>query len=176
MAAQRKRRRLPGAVVGVGALILLPALVSLIQARLLKEKSLKLDLAQAASAEHGNSKYEELTFNTLKNWTYIEGKTALPGFIKSLDGKNVEMVGFMMPLTQVKEISEFLLVPSLWGCCYGQPPAVNHIVVVRMRQGHLTKFFNDVVRVRGRFSCGEIKQDGYLVSLYVLNADEIEGR
>ena len=86
------------------------------------------------------------------------------------------MTGFMMPLTEMKDITEFLLVPSLWGCCYGQPPAVNHIVVVRMRTGQLTKFYDDPIRVRGRFKVGEIKQDGYLVSLYVLTADRIDAR
>lgn len=156
-------------------LVLLPGLASMLQQRLLQKKILTLDWAQAAvNAGHGNSKYAELTFSTLKNWTYVEGKTPLPTFIKDLDGKDVEMVGFMMPLTEVKDITEFLLVPSLWGCCYGQPPAVNHIVVVKMPNGHLTKFFNDAIRVRGRFSCGESKQDGYLVSLYVLTADQIE--
>lgn len=156
-------------------LVLLPGLASMLQQRLLQKKVLTLDLAQGApSARRGNSKYAELTFNTLKSWTYVEGKTPLPAFIKDLDGKDVEMVGFMMPLTEVKDIKEFLLVPYLWGCCYGEPPAINHLVVVRMPNGHLTKFFNDVIRVRGRFTCGEVKQDGYLVSLYVLTADQIE--
>ena len=70
------------------------------------------------------------------------------------------MVGFMMPLTEVKNIKEFLLVPSLWGCCYGQPPAVNHIVVVKMPPGQTTKFYDDVIRIRGQFDVGETKQDG----------------
>ena len=86
------------------------------------------------------------------------------------------MVGFMMPLSEVKNITEFILVPSLWGCCYGQPPAVNHVVVVRMPPGQTTKFFNDVIRVRGKFSVGETKQDGYTVSLYVLTVDKIDGQ
>jgi hypothetical protein len=117
-----------------------------------------------------------LEFDTLKSWTYIEGKTPIPAFIKALDKKNIEMVGFMMPLTEVKNITQFLLVPSLWGCCYGQPPAVNHIVVVKMPPGQTTKFYDDVIRIRGEFNVGETKQDGYLVSLYVLTAEKIDAR
>ena len=159
------------------SLVLLPGLASMLQQRLLQKKVLRLDLVQAApSTDPGKPKYAEVTFETLKNWTYVEGKTPLPDFIKALDGKDVEMVGFMMPLSEVKHITEFLLVPSLWGCCYGQPLAVNHIVVVKMPKGQTTSFFNDVIRVRGRFSCGETKQEGYLVSLYVLTPDKIEGR
>src|ERR1051326_794284 len=135
MTKQQVKALSTGAIV-IG-LVLLPGLASLIQQRLLERKVMKLDLAQGAQPpstgvpEQRDSRFSRLTFDTLKSWTYIEGKTPIPNFIKKLDGRDVEMVGFMMPLTEVKDITEFLLVPSLWGCCYGQPPAVNHIVVVR---------------------------------------------
>jgi len=172
-----------GAIV-IG-LVLLPGLASFIQQQLLQRKMMKLDLSQgavpsvaasSAPSEQEDPRYARLTFDTLKSWTYIEGKTPIPDFIKRLDGKDIEMIGFMMPLSEVKNITQFLLVPSLWGCCYGQPPAVNHIVVVRMPPGQTTKFFNDVIRIRGRFSVGETKQDGYLVSLYVLTVERIDGQ
>jgi len=166
-------------------LVLLPGLASFIQQQLLQKKMMKLDLAQGAVAQSSaasaavdpqDSRYTRLSFDTLKSWTYIEGKTPIPDFIKKLDGKEIEMIGFMMPLSEVKNITEFILVPSLWGCCYGQPPAVNHIVVVKMPPGQTTKFANDVIRVRGHFNVGETKQDGYLVSLYVLTADKIDSQ
>jgi hypothetical protein len=165
-------------------LVLLPGLASFVQQQLLQRKMAKLNTVQAAmagtaaapSADPSDSKYTRLQFDTLKSWTYIEGKTPIPDFIKKLDGQNIEMVGFMMPLSEVKNITEFILVPSLWGCCYGQPPAVNHVVVVKMPPGQTTKFFNDVIRVRGKFSVGETKQDGYTVSLYVLTVDKIDGQ
>lgn len=171
---QMKALRMGAVVLG---LILVPSLASLLQQRLLQKKAANLYAAQTGPVgSQRDPKYVELTFETLKSWTYVEGQTPLPRFIKALDGKDVEMTGFMMPLTEMKDITEFLLVPSLWGCCYGQPPAVNHIVVVRMRTGQLTKFYDDPIRVRGRFKVGEIKQDGYLVSLYVLTADRIDAR
>jgi hypothetical protein len=164
------------------ALVLLPGLASFIQQQLLQRKMAKLNRVQAASlpavpgSAPTDSKYTRLQFDTLKSWTYIEGKTPIPDFIKKLDGQDIEMVGFMMPLSEVKNITEFILVPSLWGCCYGQPPAVNHVVVVKMPPGQTTKFFNDVIRVRGKFSVGETKQDGYTVSLYVLTVDKIDAQ
>ena len=164
-----------GAVV-IG-LILLPGLASMVQQELLQRKLMKLDLQKgAASLYAADPTYKKLEFDTLKSWTYVEGKTPIPGFIKALDGKNIEMVGFMMPLTEVKNITQFLLVPSLWGCCYGQPPAVNHIVVVKMPPGQTSKFYDDVIRVRGKFNASETKQDGYLVSLYTLTADRIDAK
>jgi len=164
------------------ALVLLPGLASFIQQQLLQRKMAKLNRVQAVSlpsvpgSAPADSKYTRLQFDTLKSWTYIEGKTPIPDFIKKLDGQDIEMVGFMMPLSEVKNITEFILVPSLWGCCYGQPPAVNHVVVVKMPPGQTTQFFNDVIRVRGKFSVGETKQDGYTVSLYVLTVDKIDAQ
>ena len=183
MTKQQMKAVSTGAIV-IG-LVLLPGLASFVQQQLLQRKMMKLNLAQAAPPNspapsggfnQSDPRYTRLGFDTLKSWTYIEGKTPIPGFIKKLDGKNIEMIGFMMPLSEVKDITEFLLVPSLWGCCYGQPPAVNHIVVVKMPKGQTAKFFNDVIRVRGRFNVGETKEDGYLVSLYVLTAERIDGQ
>jgi hypothetical protein len=171
---QLKSFGMGAAVIG---LLLLPGLASMLQQQLLQRKQAKLEVANGAPTPADvDPRYKKLEFDTLKSWTYVEGKTPIPAFIKALDKKDVEMVGFMMPLTEVKNITQFLLVPSLWGCCYGQPPAVNHIVVVRMPPGQTTKFYDDVIRIRGQFNVGETKQDGYLVSLYVLTAEKIDAR
>ena len=115
-----------------------------------------------------------LPFDTLKKWTYVEKqKTPIPDFIRKFDGRPVQMTGYMMPLREIKDIKTFVLVPSLWGCCYGQPPAVNHIVFVKMAGNTTAKFFGDGIRVRGQFHCGEEKQDGYVVSLYRIDANEV---
>ena len=98
-----------------------------------------------------------LSFDVLKKWTYVEGKTPVPDFIRSLDGKNVEMTGYMLALNTVDNIRSFILMPSLFGRCYGQPPAVNHVVLVKMVGGKSATYFDDVVRVRGRFHCSEEK-------------------
>ena len=158
-------------------LLLLPGVPSLIQQISAHRKAEKLFAAQAAALQPAgppkDGEYYKLTFDLLKHWTYVEGKTPIPAFIKVFDGHNVEMVGYMMPLNDVDHIKEFVLVPSLWGCCYGQPPAVNHIVAVKMREGQTTKFFSNPVKIKGRFNVGETKNDGYLVSLYVLTVDKI---
>jgi hypothetical protein len=115
-----------------------------------------------------------LSFDLLKKWTYVAGKaTTIPDFIRAFDGKNVEMNGYMMLLNSAVNIRSFVLVPSLFGCCYGQPPAVNHIVLVNMADDKTAKYFEDAVRVRGRFNCGEAKQDGELLSLYWIDADVV---
>jgi hypothetical protein len=130
-------------------------------------------LVEGAPTEAKKEKFLKLDFDVLKKWTYVEGKTPIPGFIRVFDGKTVQMTGYMMPLSDIKDIKSFILVPSLFGCCYGQPPAVNHVVVVKMAGDTRTKFYDDVIHVRGQFHCGEEKQDGYLVSLYHIDADQV---
>jgi hypothetical protein len=127
----------------------------------------------SSDGERKEGRPVELSFEVLKKWTYVEGKTPIPAFIRAFDGKSVYMTGYMMPLNSVKNIRSFVFVPSLFGCCYGQPPAVNHVVLVNMTEGKTAKYFEDVVRVRGRFHCGEEKMDGELLSLYRIDADEV---
>ncbi len=123
------------------------------------------------------SKVVKLTFELLKSWTYIEKqRTPIPDSIRKLDGQTVEMTGYMMPLSEVKNITQFVLVPFLWGCCYGQPPAVNHIMVVNMPEGQTSNVYNDQVRVRGTFHVGETRQNGHLVSLYTITAQSVATR
>jgi len=120
-----------------------------------------------------DSRYTTLPFDDLRNWTYIDSKTPIPDQIMAFDGKPVQMAGFMMPLTRARDITEFLFVPYLWGCCYGAPPAPNHMVLVDMADGKSIQFLNTPVCVRGKFHAGEIRRDGALISLYRIDADEV---
>jgi len=114
-----------------------------------------------------------LSFEVLKKWTYVEGKTPIPDFIRALDGKIVEMKGYEMALNTVDHIRSFILMPSLFGCCYGQPPAANHVVLVKMAGGKTARYFDDAIRVRGRFHCSEERYEGILLSLYRIDADYV---
>ena len=168
MKISKRQIKVMRTTVLVIALLLLPATYSFLQQQAGAQKPTAGPADPAIEAG-----YDRLTFEVLKNWTYVEGKSEFPKFIKALDGKPVEMLGYMMPLTEIDHIKEFLLVPSLWGCCYGQPPAVNHIIAVKMPAGQTAKFYSGPIRINGRFHVGETKQDGYVVSLYVLTPDKI---
>src|SRR5580692_10196323 len=92
---QMKSFGMGAAVIG---LLLLPGLASMLQQQLLQRKQMKLDTANSTPSKADEyPRYQELEFDTLKSWTYVEGKTPIPGFIKALDNKEVEMIGFMMP-------------------------------------------------------------------------------
>ena len=114
-----------------------------------------------------------LKFNLLGGWKYIEGKTSIPKNVRDFDGKSVEISGFMMPINETEHIKRFLLIQSLWGCCFGQTPEVNHIIVVDMESDKTAEYYPDPVVVTGKFSVGETREEGYLVSIYRLQASKV---
>jgi hypothetical protein len=115
-----------------------------------------------------------VTFDELSAWPYEDGLKGMPRRVKELDGKKVLMSGFMLPIDEVQNIKEFLLVQSLWSCCYGQPPDINGIVRVVMPKGKTTDYFFDPLKVIGRFKVEATVIDGYCVDIYQLEVESIE--
>jgi hypothetical protein len=67
-----------------------------------------------------------------------------------LDGKPVQLSGYIVPLEQSRgELREFLLVPYFGACIHTPPPPANQIVHVMPAQGGKGLRSMDVVTVRG---------------------------
>lgn len=115
-----------------------------------------------------------LTFEEISNWPYEDGLQGMPREVRTLDGKKVLMTGFMLPIEEVENIREFLLVQSLWSCCYGQPPDINGIVRVVMKGNRRIDYQFDPIKVVGTFRIKATLEDGYCVDIYQLHADSVE--
>lgn len=115
-----------------------------------------------------------LTFEELSNWTYQDGLKGMPTAVKEMDGKHVMMTGFMLPIDEVQNIKQFLLVQSLWSCCYGQPPDINGIVRVVMKGDKRIDYKCDPIKVIGDFKVEAAYEDGYCLDIYQLHADSVE--
>lgn len=115
-----------------------------------------------------------LPFDELTSWPYEDGLKGMPKRIRDLSGKKVLMTGFMLPIDEVQNIKEFLLVQSLWSCCYGQPPDINGIVRVVMPKGKHTDYFFDPLKVIGTFKVEATMLDGYCVDIYQLHVESLE--
>ena len=115
-----------------------------------------------------------LPFDELTSWPYEDGLKGMPKRIKDLSGKKVLMTGFMLPIDEVQNIKEFLLVASLWSCCYGQPPDIHGIVRCVMPKGKKTDYFFDPLKVTGTFKVEATIMDGYCVDIYQLHVDSLE--
>jgi hypothetical protein len=115
-----------------------------------------------------------LPFDQLSGWKYTDGLKGMPKKVKALDGKKVLMLGFMLPIDEVQDIKEFLLVESLWSCCYGTPPDINGILrCVMPKDKHLDYQF-DPLKIVGTIKVEQTLMDGYCVDIYQLHVDYIE--
>jgi hypothetical protein len=115
-----------------------------------------------------------LTFDELTSWPYEDGLKGMPKRVKDLNGKKVLMTGFMLPIDEVQNIKEFLLVQSLWSCCYGQPPDIHGIIRVVMPKDKRTDYFFDPLKVIGTFKVEATILDGYCVDIYQLHVESLE--
>lgn len=116
---------------------------------------------------------DRLRFETLGGWKYTKGLDGIPDATKALDGQKIAMIGFMLPIDEVKDIRHFLLVQSLWSCCYGTPPDVNGIVRVELPKDRPIDYSFEPLLITGTLRVGATFEDGYCVDIYQLHADSV---
>jgi hypothetical protein len=113
-----------------------------------------------------------LSWDTLKSFEYSAavGITRVPEALEAVDGQRVTMVGFLMPLYEFDDMEQFLLVGSHWSCCFGIPPGMNGAVNVTLEKGHAgMPNTMEPLKVVGTFRVKEVKEEGWLVSIYSLD-------
>lgn len=86
--------------------------------------------------------------------------------IPELNGKEVKIPGFVVPLEgDDVHLTEFLLVPYFGACIHVPPPPSNQIVYVKFEKGVPVESLYDAVWVSGKLSTegweGEIASVGY---------------
>ncbi len=131
-------------------------------------------LAARLAAGELDSSEELLHFDRLADWEYTEGLIGAPPSVLSLSGQDVSLLGFMLPLDAVENMREFLLVDSLWSCCYGQPPNINGVVRCVMPEGETIDYDFDPVLVTGRFTVRATIEDDYCVDIYQLAVRRVD--
>jgi hypothetical protein len=117
----------------------------------------------------------QFSIKELGNFQYDEEKGGgIPADVKRLNGATIRLKGFMIPMDQADHITQFALVPSLFACCYGQPPQIQHTVVVNCPKGKGVSYCADEIIVTGRLTVEEKRDDGYVISLFELGADSVK--
>lgn len=114
-----------------------------------------------------------MTIKRLGNFSYAR-EHGIPPDVRQLDGMQVRLRGYMVLLSQSDRITRFALVPTLGSCCYGQPPALEHIVMVACPEGKAAKYTQDEIIVQGTLHVREQRDDGQLVSLYEVAAKSVK--
>ncbi|MEM1414318.1 MAG: hypothetical protein AAGH15_05440 [Myxococcota bacterium] len=128
------------------------------------------DAAPSSSFGPRPEGHRQLAWNELTDIEYAEGD-ALPASVLALDGENVALTGFLLDGGYEHE---FLLVRSVWSCCFGKPPEIHEAVVVTVEGASDEAWFEEVVRVTGTLEVGEDWDDDYLLSVYRIRALRVD--
>jgi hypothetical protein len=118
-----------------------------------------IGIDESASASAGPS---FLQFATLANWQY-DPNTAppCPSSVRQFNGRNVNCVGFMYPLTAGPMVKTFCLLRTTQTCCYGPRPQYNQYILVEAKDP--VKFERLApVMVSGRFLVDPQPDQGFI--------------
>ena len=117
----------------------------------------------------------DLQIKDLGNFDYDADKGGnIPDDIKKLNGAKIRVRGFMIPLDQADNISHFSLVPSLFACCFGQPPQIQHQIVVHTPKGKAVGYYPDEIVCEGTLKVEEKKDEGYIVSIFTVDVTSVK--
>ena len=122
---------------------------------------------QETQEMHDLAKYPQATAKTLEQ---------LPSYVKTYDGRKVELDGFMMPLAARDGlITKFLLMANQSSCCYGAVPQMNEWVEVDVKGKGVKDNMDVVIKVSGTFRVGEYRTSkGLLSGIYRMDAEKVE--
>jgi hypothetical protein len=116
-----------------------------------------------------------LTIQQLGNFDYDDLKGGnIPDDVKALSGSRVRLRGFMLPLEQADRVTMFSLVPDLFACCFGQPPQIQHMVMVKCPPGKGVPALMDEIDVEGILTVEEKKDEGFIISIFELSPTSIK--
>ena len=117
----------------------------------------------------------DLAIKELGNFEYdADTGGNIPADVKRLSGAKVRLHGFMIPMDQAENITQFALVPSLFACCFGQPPQVQHTVVVNCPKGKALSYCPDELVIEGKLCVDEKKDEGYITSIFQVEVSSVK--
>ena len=117
----------------------------------------------------------DLQIKDLGNFNYDNDKGGnIPADVKRLNGAKIRLHGYMIPMDQAEAITQFALVPSLFACCFGQPPQVQHTIVSHCPKGKAVGYCPDELVVEGTLKVDEKKDDGFIVSIFELDISSVK--
>ncbi len=98
-----------------------------------------------------------------------QSRAQIPAEIAALDGRDVVLTGFMLPVRMDGgKVAEFLLVSDPMVCCYGAVPRVNEWVTVRLAEPIAAEM--DVpLAFAGKLRVGPVLDNGYLTTIYEMD-------
>jgi hypothetical protein len=110
------------------------------------------------------------------NQASVRTRTQIPAEIQALDNHRVAIRGFLLPLKMDSGLAiEFLLLRDQSICCFGTIPRINEWISVRVTGKGAKPVMDQPITVLGTLHVGEVRENGYLVGLYQMDADQVLG-
>lgn len=134
--------------------------------------------------------FESVGFDTLAGFA-ITGQTRLPGassgemqtpsvpdHIKELNGQQVAVEGFMLPIRvdrERREVREMFLMKDHSLCCFGEEPEANEFIYVQLEPGSGVPVLTELaVRLYGEMEVRSNHQDILMEGLYRMRGYSVE--
>lgn len=114
-----------------------------------RTKGVVIKKSSPAARAKGEITFDDLQFKIEKDAKFSDD--LLDDDVKSLDGLDVRLSGYILPSTLFKEtdIDQFVLVRDNQECCFGPGAALFDCVIVEMQDGNTTDFVTRPVTVYG---------------------------
>jgi hypothetical protein len=112
-------------------------------------------------------------------WAMLRGLNAQTGEandqVRGIDGETIRVAGYIVPLDDdLREFSEFLLVPYVGACIHTPPPPPNQMIYVKMARQERARFgLMDGVWVTGKIFIGR-RGSPYGPTFYAMTASSVE--
>ena len=98
----------------------------------------------------------------------------IPAAIKALDGKNVMVRGFMVPVKDVQgHTPEFLVVRDQPTCCYSGMTTISEFVSVKVPGAGVESILDQPITVQGKLHVGAVLESGYVLGVYRMEGEKL---
>lgn len=118
----------------------------------------------------------ELSLKELGNIDYDPAMGGgIPDDVKAMSGVKVRLTGYMVLMDQAENITHFAIVPSLFcNCGFCSAPQMQQTSDVTVPKGKVVQYFPDPVTVEGTLHVREQKEDGFIVSIFDVEATSVK--
>jgi hypothetical protein len=116
---------------------------------------------------------ERIYFSELRRYPINRPNADVPENIAALEGKEIEIVGYMVPFDRIENIRQFILLQAPFMGCMHIPPPGPHETLMIKTDNPMASYTQDAIRITGEMSIEEVYVDGYLISVYTIQASDI---
>jgi hypothetical protein len=92
-------------------------------------------------------------------------KPTFPRYLKELDGKQVQLTGYMQPLGEDIDCGSFMFIEFPVGCWYCETPEMTGIVLVELPAGKTKTYTRGALKVTGKLKLNADDPENFLYTL-----------